>query len=213
MMTNNLVSQAATLDLQGVPNDILSAFNPIAIVILLPIMDRIIYPTLRRLNLPFRPITRIFVGFMIAASAMAYAAILQSKVYDQVPCRTSNDAANQDCPSASISLWVQLPVYILIALSEIFASVTGLEYAYQKAPARLKSVVTSLFLFTNAISSALGFALTPVSEDPHLTWLYTGIGAASFLAGIAFFISFRKWNAQEEVENEIGRGNDRGETN
>lgn len=211
MMTNNLVSQAAVLQLDGVPNDILSAFNPIAVVVLLPIMDRLIYPGLRRLNVPFRPITRIFCGFMVAAAAMVYAAVLQSKVYDQVPCRTQPDAANLDCPSATISLWVQLPVYILIAISEIFASVTGLEYAYQKAPARLKSVVTSLYLVTTAFASALSFALTAVSQDPYLVWLYGAIAIAAFIAGILFFVGFRKWNDFEEVENEIGRGTHREE--
>ncbi|MCO5613681.1 hypothetical protein L7F22_067959 [Adiantum nelumboides] len=211
MMTNNLVSQAGTLQLGGVPNDILSAFNPISIVIMLPIMDRIIYPLLRKFNLPFRPITRIFVGFMVASAAMVYAAVLQSKIYAQVPCRTQPDAANADCDSASISLWVQLPVYILIGFSEIMASVTGLEYAYQKAPARLKSVVTSLYLFTNAFASALSFALTHVSQDPYLVWLYGSIAVAAFIAGVLFFISFRKWNKFEEVENEIGRGPEREE--
>ena len=211
MMTNNLVSQAATLNLGGVPNDILSAFNPISIVIMLPIMDRLIYPTLRRLNIPFRPITRIFVGFMVAAAAMVYAAVLQSRVYAEVPCRTLPGAGDADCASSSISLWVQLPVYILIGFSEIMASVTGLEYAYQKAPARLKSVVTSLFLLTNAFASALSFALTHVSQDPYLVWLYGSIAIAAFIAGILFFVSFRKWNEFEEVENEIGRGSDREE--
>ncbi|CAO1636485.1 unnamed protein product [Parajaminaea phylloscopi] len=206
MMTSNLIAQAGHLDLNGVPNDILSAFNPIAIIILMPVLDRGLYPALRRYNIPFRPITRIFVGFMIAAASMVYAAVLQAKIYDQSPCMRGGGST---CPQVSISLWIQLPVYILIAISEIFASVTGLEYAYQKAPARLKSVVTALYLFTTAFASALSFALTPVSEDPHLVGLYSGIAVAAFIAGIAFFFTFRSRNQYEEVENEIGRGDDR----
>lgn len=42
---------------------------------------------------------------------------------------------------------------VLIAISEIFASITGLEYAYNKAPARMKSVVMSVFLFMTAIGN------------------------------------------------------------
>lgn len=206
LMTNNLVSQAGVLSLGGVPNDILSAFNPIAVVILLPIMDRFVYPTLRKSKIPFPPVNRIFVGFILASSAMAYAAILQSKIYSQSPCLA---AAGYDCDHVSISLWVQLPVYIMVAASEIFASVTGLEIGYTKAPARLKSVVTSLFLLTNAFASAISFGLTPVSEDPHLVWLYTGISVAAALGGVAFYFTFRKWNVYEDTENEIGRGKDR----
>jgi hypothetical protein len=48
--------------------------------------------------------------------------------------------------------------YVLIAASEIFASITGLEYAFTKAPKNMRSLVMSVFLFMSAISSALGEA-------------------------------------------------------
>jgi len=48
--------------------------------------------------------------------------------------------------------------YVLIAFSEIFASITGLEYAYTKAPKNMKSLVMAVFLFTSALASALGEA-------------------------------------------------------
>jgi proton-dependent oligopeptide transporter, POT family len=41
-MTNNLTSQAAVMKLGGVPNDIVSNFNPLFIVLLIPIMDQIV---------------------------------------------------------------------------------------------------------------------------------------------------------------------------
>lgn len=48
--------------------------------------------------------------------------------------------------------------YVLIAFSEIFASITGLEYAFTKAPRNMRSLVVSLFLFTNGFAAALGEA-------------------------------------------------------
>ncbi|KAG6844281.1 peptide transporter ptr2 [Tephrocybe sp. NHM501043] len=48
--------------------------------------------------------------------------------------------------------------YILVAFSEIFASITGLEYAFTKAPVNMRSLVMSVFLFTSAISAAIGEA-------------------------------------------------------
>lgn len=53
--------------------------------------------------------------------------------------------------------------YVLIALSEIFASITGLEYAFTKAPRNMRSLVMSMFLFTSAVAAAIGEAFVCAS--------------------------------------------------
>jgi POT family proton-dependent oligopeptide transporter len=53
---------------------------------------------------------------------------------------------------------VAITRYVLIAFSEIAASITGLEYAYTKAPKNMKSLVMSIFLFTSALAAALNEA-------------------------------------------------------
>lgn len=42
---------------------------------------------------------------------------------------------------APINVWAQAGAYVLVGLAEIFSSITGLEYAYTKAPANMKSLV------------------------------------------------------------------------
>lgn len=59
---------------------------------------------------------------------------------------------------------------VLLALSEIFASITSLEYAYTKAPKSMRSMVMAVGLFMTAISAALGEAFLALSADPLLTW-------------------------------------------
>ena len=61
--------------------------------------------------------------------------------------------------TSSLNVWIQSGSYILIALSEIFASITGLEYAFTKAPKNMRSLVMGMFLFTSAVSAAIGEAL------------------------------------------------------
>lgn len=107
--------------------------------------------------------------------AMAYAAITQHLIYAAGPCYDAPLA----CPAADettpnhVHVAVQTPAYFLIALSEIFASITGLEYAFTKAPPSMKSFVMSIFLLQNAFGSALGIALAPTAKDPKLVWMYS----------------------------------------
>lgn len=70
---------------------------------------------------------------------------------------TCVDAAGNPVTS-SLNVWIQSGSYVLIAFSEILASITGLEYAFTKAPKNMKSLVMALFLFTSAVSSAIGEA-------------------------------------------------------
>lgn len=140
---------------------------------------------------------------MFASSAMVYAAVLQHYIYQAGPCydnplKCAPEYANT--PNR-IHIAIQTPAYVLIALSEIFASITGLEYAYTKAPANMKSFIMSLFLVTNAFGSAIGIALSPTSENPKFVWSYTGLAVSCFLAGVLFWFTFNHYNAKEEELN------------
>ena len=54
-INNNLTSQAATMQLNGVPNDIVQNLDPLAVLILIPIHEIIIWPGLRRLGVSASP--------------------------------------------------------------------------------------------------------------------------------------------------------------
>ncbi|KAH8727828.1 peptide transporter-like protein PTR2 [Phaeosphaeriaceae sp. PMI808] len=196
-MMNNFISQAGQMQLHGLPNDILPNIDPITIIIFIPIMDRIVYPFIRtRLHIAFTPIMRITLGFLIAALAMLYAGMLQSAIYRAPPCYSSPlkcDAAmvskGKFSPNEIHIAW-QAPAYILVALSEILASVTGLELAYAKAPENMKSFIMSLFLLTSAGGSALGIFIAPLARDPYIQWLYFGLAIAAAGTGILFWRAF-----------------------
>jgi len=197
-MLNNFVSQAGQMELHGLPNDILPNIDPVTIILLIPIMDRLVYPFIReRLHIALMPITRISLGFLMAALAMLYAGALQSEIYAAPPCYYSPS----NCDAGKISegkfkpnevhvAW-QAPAYVLIALSEILASVTGLELAYAKAPENMKSFIMSLFLLTSAGGSALGILIAPLARDPHLQWLYFGLALIAGVAGVVFYRMFK----------------------
>lgn len=112
------------------------------------------------MGLNFSAIKRMTAGYMTGCFAMIWAGVLQHYIYKTSPC--GNYAATCDEVSP-LNVWIQTGSYILIAFSEIFASVTGLEYAFTKAPKNMRSLVMGVFLFMSAVASAIGEAFIRTS--------------------------------------------------
>lgn len=212
----NFVTQAGQMASHGIPNDLMQNFDPIAIIVFLPLVDQVLMPFLRKRRIPFPPINRIVTGFWVASMAMVYAAVIQYYIYQAGPCYD-----HPLCPAAEVNgviqgnnihIAAQTGAYMLIGISEIFASVTGLEYAYTKAPPSMKSFVQSMYLLTNAFGSAISEALNPVLYDPAIQWMYVGLAVASFVAGCAIWILFHHLNAQEDEMNALDKDYDKDET-
>ncbi|KAJ5660722.1 uncharacterized protein N7484_000094 [Penicillium longicatenatum] len=199
---NNLTSQAATMSLGGVPNDIINNLNPITLIIFIPIMDRLVYPGLRRMGIHFTPLKRITAGFFVAGCAMISATVTQHYIYQDGPCgKDANHCLEVEGKHTNISVWVQAVPYILGGISEIFASVTSLEYAFTKAPHNMRSLVAAVSLFMNAFSSALGQALVALSDDPLLEWNYGITAILAFVGGVGFWFTNRQTDSEEDALN------------
>ncbi|KAF9531412.1 peptide transporter PTR2B [Crepidotus variabilis] len=206
----NLSTVTAGMTLRGTPNDLIGNLNPIAIIIMVPLFDYVIYPMLRRRGINFTPIKRIYAGFLVAGLAMLYSAILQHYIYLTLPCHDnipSECVTTDDAPWPSpLNAWIVAGPYILVAISEIFASVTSIEYAFTKAPTRMKSVVMAFSSFQSALSSLLNFALVPVSTEDKFAWLFGSFGVVAVVIGTIFFLVFRDLDRKEAELNAIGSG-------
>jgi POT family proton-dependent oligopeptide transporter len=214
--SNNFVTQAGQMEGHGIPNDLMQNFDPIAIIVFLPLVDQFLMPALRKAKIPFPPVNRIVAGFWIASLAMVYAAVIQHFIYQAGPCYD-----HPLCPASEVNgvlqgnkihIAAQTGAYILIGLSEIFASVTGLEYAYTKAPPSMKSFVQSMYLLTNAFGSAISEALNPVLYDPAIQWMFVGLAVSSFIAGCLIWIMFHHLNATEDAMNALDGDTDQDPT-
>lgn len=109
--SNNFVSQGLQMASHDIPNGVMQSFDPAAIAVFVPIVDRILYPSLSKLGIRFNPISRITVGFWVMSLVMMYAAIIQHVIYTKPYCFGK-------------------PLCSLIGIAEIFAAATGYEYAY-----------------------------------------------------------------------------------
>ncbi|KAI0475137.1 POT family protein [Xylariaceae sp. FL0804] len=203
----NMTSQAATLRLGGVPNDVIKNLNPIALLISIPVFDKLVYPGLARWGgVRLTPIRKITAGFALCALANAAAALVQHAVYAASPCRDlAGYGRVEDCGALpesaykpALSVWVQAPAYVLSAWSEVLAVVTGLEYAFTRAPRGLRAFVAAVFCLSQAAAAAAAQALAPLSRDPHLVWLYGALAAVAALGALAFHCKFRGLDLEDD---------------
>jgi POT family proton-dependent oligopeptide transporter len=93
---------------------------------------------MRKAKIRFTPLRRMCASFFVACSAMIWAAVVQYYIYKTGACGHYMNECDTVSP---INVWVQTGAYVLVGLSEILGSITGLEYAYTKAPANMRSLV------------------------------------------------------------------------
>jgi len=204
-MNDNFVNMAVNMERPSwLEPEQLAFVNSLVIVIFIPILDMFIFPMVRKAGFRLGPINRIVIGFCIVTFCFVYVTVLQNFLYNAGPYynftgKNPNDPNDviivpTDVTQAinNISIWTQVPAYILIGISEIFSSATGLEFAFRSAAPELKSVVMALFLATNAFGSLIGMVLAIWSSDPNFVYLYAAQAAAMFLVTVFFAWRFSK---------------------
>jgi len=194
--------------LNGVPNDLINNFNSISIIVFSPIITYIVYPFFERIGYPLKPMTRMTIGFFLAAMGCMLGAIVQDRIYKTSPCGkfATNCVVNGKTEVSTVSLWVQLPIIILPAIGELFVNVTSYELAYTRSPPRMRGLVYSLSLFNTAIASAISMACSKALTDPNLVIAWIVLACASFACCFVFPTVFRglnnfvfEWSEEEKA--------------
>ncbi|KAK4179549.1 hypothetical protein QBC36DRAFT_362042 [Triangularia setosa] len=197
---------SASLDTNGLPNDLLDNLNSISIVVMVPLMNHVIYPFLQKRGISWGPISRMTFGFALCTLGSSSYAILQYYVYKTSPCgynaTTCADILGEGKTSVSpVSyLWYSIPV-VLTAISEIFVNVTSYGIAYSRSPKNMKGLVSSLNLLMVGVSATIGLATAPAIKDPYLTWVFAGPTMIGAVMTVIFYFTFRHIDKEEFVLN------------
>jgi dipeptide/tripeptide permease len=186
----------------GTPNDLLGNFNALVIIVFVPLLTGVIYPVLTRFNLMPGRITRITFGFTLAWISSVFGAVTQWYIYKTSPCGYFASKCSIGTGVSPLSIWWQLPNVMLGAISECFCQVTAYEIAYARSPKNMKAVVMSIFLFMNALSSALAQIMAPAVMDPHLIWVWASPAIALFVVSVVFYWRYRYMNSDEFMTEE-----------
>lgn len=104
-----------------------SIFDIIIVLLLIPFMDKVVYPFLRYLGIHFTPLRRIGVGMLFAASALAVAGFVEikrRKTFEDGMWH-SQKLFNKNVNASDMPIFYQIPQFMLIGTSEVFTSITG----------------------------------------------------------------------------------------
>lgn len=174
------VLQARSLDLHVGPLTLapsqLQATNPLLVLLLVPITTYGLYPWLQRRGFPFTPLRRIGVGLFLAGTSFVLVALIQ---------RALEGGAK---PSV---LW-QVGPYIVLTLSEILVSTTGLEFAYTQAPVSMKSTIMSFWFLANAAGNLVVFVAKKLGLV-HGTGEFLFWAGLTYLAAVMFALIARRY--------------------
>ncbi|XP_071829540.1 solute carrier family 15 member 4-like [Apostichopus japonicus] len=197
------------------PAAILNLFDVIAILILVPFFDRILYPGLQKLGVNFTLLRRIGTGMFLATCSVIIAAVveIERKRIMEEGHYIAQNLSTETFNASDLSVFVQIPQFAFIGASEVFASVTGLEFAYSQAPVALQGVIMGLFLLTTGLGSYFGSLLvlivnsisgmygTPwLPDDPNEGHLEYFFFLLALLMGINIVIYLVVSNSYEYVK-------------
>lgn len=192
---NSLNSMSGAMTLNGVPNDLIDNFNPLAIILFAPILNYGLYPLFANWGRPIKPMTRMCIGFLTATVADVSAAIVQWRIYQLSDCGYSASTCDT---VTSVSIWWQIPIVMVPAVGELFVNVTSYELAYTRSPARMKALVYALALFNTAVSSAISLACANAIQDPYLIYPWAALAVLTFACAWVFPIYFKHLNVPME---------------
>ena len=173
----------------SVNGEVMQSANPLFVMLLIPLLTIFVYPYITAWTNPLR---RMGVGIVLAAVSYGAVAWLQYRL----------EAGEQ----MSI-LWQLLP-YLIITVSEVLVSTTGLEYAYAAAGKKLKSTVISFWNLTSTLGNFLVIALTAIVAEVVSTQTFMIYGVMTLVVGLLFIVittrrSFAAEHLAEDDESDI----------
>lgn len=174
------------------PAQVSAVFNPLFILILIPVFSRFLYPLIGRFY-KLTSLGKMGVGLWLMVLAFMTASLIQE--YIEI--------------GHSVHVGWQIFACFILTASEVMVSITCLEFAYTQAPKAMKSLVMALFLLTvslgNYLTSAVKFLVADESgatrfQGAEEFWFWTtlmAIGATFYI-----FVS-KKYKMEENLQESV----------
>lgn len=156
-----------------IPEAWLLLANVVVVLILVPVKDHLLDPLLLRCKLLPSALQKMALGMFFGFASVIVAGILEMKRLEYIHHNqiVSQQIGQNMYYAAPLSIWWQIPQYLLIGISEIFASIPGLEFAYSEAPRSMQGAIMGIFFCLSGVGSLLGSSLVALLSLPG-GWLH-----------------------------------------
>ncbi|HEY2581600.1 MAG TPA: MFS transporter, partial [Mucilaginibacter sp.] len=174
-------------------------FNPVFLLICIPLFNYWLYPALDKIGLKTTPLRRLGAGLVLTALSFVIIALIQTNI----------DAGG------SPTIWWQVFAYVILSAAEVLVSITGLEYAYTNSPKSMKSTMSGIWfvvvalgnLFTAFVNGRIaegGFFATHL-QGANYEWFFISIIVLFIIAFlfVAPRLKERSYITDPYVENQV----------
>eukprot|EP01084_Bolivina_argentea_P003568 6712_1 len=201
------------------PITALSIFGIITVLILIPLFDRYLFPMFRKYGIKVTMLRKMGAGFIFAILSMICAGIVEiyrknaSLSNIHVSVCNSNDDEHRVYVS-NLSIFWQIPSFILAGISEVLTSITGSELFFNEAPKSMKSVMAAVYRMAIGFGSYLTAVyimmvnvdknnkwITDDLNDGHVDWYFFVIAAFITAAFFIFLWNANKYEYKITIEN------------
>ncbi|XP_036283270.1 solute carrier family 15 member 3 [Pipistrellus kuhlii] len=156
-----------------IPEAWLLLANVVVLLVLVPVKDRLLDPWLLRRQLLPSALQKMALGMCFSFASVLVAGFLEMKRLEYIHHNqtVSQQIGDSVYYAAPLSVWWQTPQYLLIGVSEMFASIPGLEFAYSEAPRSMQGAIMGIFFSLSGVGSLLGSGLVALLSLPR-GWLH-----------------------------------------
>ncbi|KAJ0408304.1 hypothetical protein ATCC90586_008254 [Pythium insidiosum] len=193
-----------------VPGASLGIFDPLTIIVLIPVLDHAVYPAYTKLiGRPPSAFGKVLTGLLVSTLTMFWAGAFEIIRRDAgelyfVNETTGSPEAILDIgslqPMNDIHWGYAVPMYVLIAVAECLINVTAYELFYTEVPLYLKSTCQAINLFMVAMGSNLTSTFTLLFQDfipqslndGNFEYMFFTLGALS-IANMVGYVLVMQW--------------------
>lgn len=162
-----LQSQRLRKEFKNMPVAMLNLFNALAVTLTVIIMEVVVFPYLKRRNCHLTLLKRLGIGMILATCAILSAGVLEFVRKNDITVRQN---ISDGCFNvSSLSVFYQIPQFVLMGASEVFTVIAGIEFAYLEAPHMMKGLCMGLFLETAGVGSMFVLVLIAIIAN-HSDW-------------------------------------------